>query len=153
LNIFDAAEYFVSKVEVETGEVITHLKLQKLVYYAQAWHLAIHKKRLFNAHFEAWAHGPVNPELFQAYREYGFNPIPFPEDFELSSYTKNERQFLDEIWDVYGKYDAKYLEHLTHQEEPWIEARGGLPDGMKCTTVISEKTMADFYEGYIDEEN
>lgn len=152
MNIYDVADYFVSKVDVDAGEVITHLKLQKLCYYAQAWHLAIHDRRLFNGHFEAWAHGPVNPGLFQVYRRYGFNPIPFPESFDINKYSEEKKQFLDDIWKVYGIYDAKYLEMLTHQEKPWKEARGDLPPGAYCDRPISEKTMAEFYRSYLEDE-
>jgi len=151
MNIFDAAEYFISKVDEESGEVITHLKLQKLCYYAQAWHLAIHDKVLFNSRFEAWAHGPVNPELFQSYRVYSYDPIPFPESFDLEKYSADDKAFLDDVWNVYGKYDAKYLERLTHQEKPWTEARGNLPEGASCNRELSIETMKTYYRGLLEQ--
>lgn len=151
MEIFKAANYFISKVDDESGEVMTHLKLQKLTYYAQAWHLAIYDKKLFNENFEAWAHGPVNPRMFHYYKAYGYNPIPFPETFDLNDYTEEEREFLDDIWNVYGKYDAKYLERLTHREKPWKEARGNLPEGARCDHVISEETMKEYYSELLEE--
>ena len=63
----DVAEYFLALAN-ETGGTITNLKLQKLVYYAQAWHLANFDKPLFDAKFEAWVHGPVIPGLYEEYR-------------------------------------------------------------------------------------
>jgi uncharacterized phage-associated protein len=152
MNIFDVAKYFLSKVNEEEDVLITHLKLQKLTYYAQAWHLALDGRPLFNAEFQAWAHGPVNPELFQQYRVYGYQPIPYPEDFDPSIYTEEQREFLDQIWEAYGKYDGKYLERLTHQEKPWKEARGNIPDGEFCTNVINENTMKEYYRGLIEED-
>ena len=56
----------------EVGDPITNLKLQKLVYYAQAWYLALHGKRLFPAEFQAWVHGPVCHSLYQRFRGYAW---------------------------------------------------------------------------------
>lgn len=152
MNIFSAAKYILSKVDEEDGVFITHLKLQKILYYAHAWHLAIENEKLFDTHFEAWAHGPVNPGVFQEYRGYGYNPIPFPEDFDINEYSDDEMEFLDEIWNLYGKYDAKFLESLTHKEQPWREARGNLPDGARCDTPISEESMIRYYGGMLEDE-
>ncbi|USG65139.1 DUF4065 domain-containing protein [Brevibacillus ruminantium] len=151
-TINDVANYFLTKVDRDSGDNITHLKLQKICYYAQAWHLAIEDEPLFEAHFEAWAHGPVNPGLWYEYRGYGWDPIPYPEDFEIKSIPKPIREFLDEIWDVYGKYSARYLENLTHQEDPWLEARGDLPEGRSCNTPIDENTMRNYYKDMIEDE-
>lgn len=153
MNIFDAAKYFLSKVDEEDGVLITHLKLQKILYYAQAWHLAIFNTRLFEeAEFQAWAHGPVSPEIFQEYRGYGYHPIPYPEDFKRSDYSKDDRSFLNQIWSLYGKYDAKYLEKLTHNEDPWTEARGDLPEGARCEEVIQDEAMIAYYGGLMEDE-
>lgn len=152
MNILDVAKYFISKVDKDAGENITHLKLQKLTYYAQAWNLAIDGNRLFEGHFEAWAHGPVNPDLYQHYKVYGFNPIPLPEDFDLSRFGDEDKEFLDDIWNLYGRYDAKYLENLTHKEKPWKEARGNLPEGVYCDRVLNEKTMIDYYGRLLEDE-
>ena len=74
LNCFDIADYFV-RLANETGDYISNLKLQKLVYYAQAWYLAISDEALFEEDFEAWVHGPVIPELYQEYKSFGWRPI------------------------------------------------------------------------------
>lgn len=152
MNIYDAAKFFLSRVDAENGVFVTHLKLQKLVYYAQAWHLTIHERRLFDTTFEAWAHGPVSPVLFHIYKDYGYSPIPFPEDYS-DDLNSDDKQFLSQIWDLYGRFDAKYLERLTHQETPWIEARGNLPEGARCDTVIDEDTIKVYYGSLlVDEE-
>ncbi|KGE20685.1 Panacea domain-containing protein [Paenibacillus wynnii] len=153
MDIFSAAKYFLSKVDEEEGVLITHLKLQKIVYYAQAWYLAIYGRRLFeDKQFEAWAHGPVNPELFQVYRGYGYQPIPFPEDFDPTDYSRGEKDYLDQIWSLYGRFDAKYLEALTHKEEPWLSTRGDLPEGARCDTPISDDLMTEYYGGLVEDE-
>lgn len=150
LDIIKVARFFLTKNDPDSGDDITHLKLQKLCYYAQAWYLTIEKKPLVNADFEAWAHGPVNRELWAEYRDHSWNPIPFPTDFDETHYSVEERNFLNEIWEVYGKFTAKYLENLTHEEAPWIEARGETPEGEYCDTPISRSTMADFYSEYVN---
>lgn len=151
-TISDVAKYFLTKVDMDAGDVITHLKLQKLCYYAQAWYLALEGKRLFDAHFEAWAHGPVNPDLWNEYRHYGWEPIDAPEGFDPEVLPEEEREFLDEIWDVYGRFSAKYLEALTHGETPWKEARGDLPDGARCNVPLSEETMKEYYRSLIEDD-
>lgn len=141
-TVHDIAEYFIDKSE-KCGMTITHLKLQKMCYYAQAWHLAIFGKRLFKDEFEAWVHGPVNIELYYKYKDYGWNPIKI----NNPSYNieRDQRNFLNEVWDVYGKYDAKVLETLTHQETPWLEARKGLKDYEYSNKTIEESHMQRFY--------
>ncbi|SFI89676.1 Panacea domain-containing protein [Thermoflavimicrobium dichotomicum] len=149
-NILDVAKYFLVKVDRDAGDEITHLKLQKLCYYAQAWHLAIEGVPLCDTEFQAWVHGPVSPHLWDQYRDYKYHPIDPPKDFDPNVLTEEERSFLDEVWDVYGKYTAKYLENLTHVEEPWLEARKGYPPNVHCTRPISEETMKRYYRSLMD---
>ena len=149
-TITDVANFFRVQLSKSDGSSLTHLKLQKLAYYAQAWCLAIHGRRLCNAEFEAWAHGPVNRSLYSIYRNSGWQNIEALDEDKMAcqleeKFNEDELILLNDVWEVYGDYDAKYLERLTHQELPWIEARDGLPLGAYCETVISEETMRSFY--------
>ena len=63
------AQFFIQQADVESGDMMTHLRLQKLVYYSQAWHLVLQKKKLFRDRIEAWAHGPVIPNLYSIYHQ------------------------------------------------------------------------------------
>ena len=137
LDIFLLANAFLSI------ESMTQKKLQKLCYYAQAWYLALYNQRLVDARFEAWVHGAVQPDLYQKYKAYGFQPIPkvtnlqgIPEDFI---------SFSKVIYEAYGKYDGMQLEALNHQEEPWIKARGSLPVWANCENAILEEDMKMYY--------
>ncbi|HET7461522.1 MAG TPA: type II toxin-antitoxin system antitoxin SocA domain-containing protein [Longimicrobium sp.] len=127
----------------EVGDPITNLRLQKLVYYAQAWYLALHGKRLIPAEFQAWVHGPVCHPLYQRFRGYAWNPIsesvarPEPPD-EVEAH-------LREIMEVYGGYSAWDLERLTHAEEPLRKARGDLSPDASSTAVIRDDDMRRFY--------
>lgn len=151
ITIFNVADFFLNRVETEQGSSITHLKLQKLCYYAQAWYLALEDDKLFNENFEAWVHGPVNPNLFQRYRDYQWQNIQPVSDFDNSVFTQDQLEHLEEIWDIYGKYDGKYLEDLTHEEDPWIDARDGYEPTERCNNVIDVNHMAIYYRAQLEE--
>lgn len=151
-TIFDVADYFLTLVDQASGSVMTHLKLQKLCYYAQAWHLVFTGNPIFENHFEAWAHGPVCPDLWHKYKEYRYEPIPAPEYFDTQSLCPEVQETLDEVWNTYGSFDAKYLERLTHQEKPWIEARQGCRPGDRCDTPINIETMREYYSAMVGEQ-
>ena len=147
-TIWDAkqiAEYFVWKSQQE-NKPVTNKKLQKLLYYAQAWNLVINKKPLFSEKIEAWIHGPVIPEVWKHFKDVDFNNLSckIPEN-ELDIFNEQEKKVLEEIWQVYGKYDSAYLEVLTHNETPWQEARKGLLDSESSQNEISNESMQRYY--------
>lgn len=122
LTCFDAANYFLAQIDEDAGDLISNLKLQKLVYYAQGFHLAMFDKPLFSEPIEAWAHGPVVPVLYHNFKPYGSNSIPRPECIDFSIYDGDTREMLDEVYKVYGQFSAWKLRNMTHEEPPWIEA-------------------------------
>jgi uncharacterized phage-associated protein len=136
------AKWFISRIDRDAGDDITHLKLQKLLYYAQAWHLANYDVSLFDEDMQAWAHGPVVPTVWRIYKEFGWNPLP-PE--RPPNIEAGLRSYLEVVFGQYGGFTAKKLEELTHSEVPWREARGNIPPEAKCENVISKKTMRDYY--------
>lgn len=117
----DVANCFICRAnaDAEFGDNITNLKLQKLVYYAQGFHLAWHGTPLFLDPIEAWAHGPVVRQLYFQYQAFGANPIPTPEGFDPGSIDEQTRELLEEVYGVYGQYSAWGLRNLTHEEPPW----------------------------------
>ncbi|MGI9952324.1 type II toxin-antitoxin system antitoxin SocA domain-containing protein [Moorellaceae bacterium AZ2] len=137
-TIFDVAKAFL------TMESMTHKKLQKLCYYAQAWHLALKDERLVDCNFEAWIHGPVCPELYHEYRDYGWNPIPM--EPKVPDVIDDETwEFLEMVYEAYGELTGDELEELSHSEEPWIAARGELQEWQASHNVISEELMKKYY--------
>ncbi|MBY0213847.1 MULTISPECIES: Panacea domain-containing protein [Priestia] len=121
----DVAKYFLSVSEPSTPWAITPLKLQKLVYYAQGWYMAIEKKPLFDDDLKAWDHGPVVPELYQDYKKYGYLTIPVESFYNNKKngkeiFTEKQLEILESVWESYGEYDGKFLEEMTHQEDPWL---------------------------------
>ena len=141
LSCFDIADYFIW-IANETGSFVSNLKLQKLVYYAQAWHIALHGSPLFEEDFEAWVHGPVIPSLYQKYKSFGWQPINKDATPELPNQVV---QFLDEVAGEYFACDAYELEQMTHAEDPWHWARGDLAPDEPSNEVIKKDWMKEFY--------
>jgi uncharacterized phage-associated protein len=132
----------------ETGDCITNLKLQKLVYYAQAWCLALHGKPLFSDSLQAWVHGPVQPELYQRFRCYRYNPIA--EDVHKPDLPASVEKHLNEIMAAFGGFTAYDLERMVHAETPWLAARKGLPADVASTAEIDMDEMKSFYRALAD---
>lgn len=118
----DIANYFLAKAQQENQELLSNLKLQKLVYYAQGLHLAIYNKPLFNETIEAWQYGPVIPDLYHRYKKYGMNGIPADKKFDTSLIDKKTKEFLDEIYQLLGQFSAFRLMELAHSDKCWIDA-------------------------------
>ncbi len=142
------ADYILCRVH-EWEDLITNLKLQKLVYYAQAWFLALYDQPLFDDRLEAWVHGPVQPALYQRFKKYSWGPIT--EEVPCPDYTEDIKSHLEEILDIYGDLTAHHLERLVHQEDPWRKARGGLPPDAFCTDPLRHEDMKIFYRSLLDE--
>ena len=141
-------DWILNKVDVEAGDTISPLKLQKLLYYCQAWHLTVFNEKLINEDFEAWAHGPVLRSVYKRFAGFHFmnEPIDIERQvIEVPNISDDSLALLDEVYDIYGNKSASYLEKLTHSEKPWIEARGGLQEFDRCTNIISNETIKQFY--------
>ena len=141
------ADYLVAECW-ERGELLTNLKLQKLLYYADAWHLALRDKPLIAENFKAWIHGPVLTSQYHRFKDYKWSPITH--EIAKPNLDDGITKFLDEIVDVFGCETAVSLELMTHREKPWLEARGNLPPTESSTAVISKDTMKQFYRAMND---
>jgi uncharacterized phage-associated protein len=140
------ADYFLSLSEPDTGDVMTHLRLQKLAYYAQGWHLALKNEPLFTNALEAWPHGPVSPALWGKFKDFGFDAIPRTAiSTTPSSLDADSREVLDDVWSVYGQFSGKRLEEMTHNEVPWKNARGNLPPEAKSNSRLSHADMKKYF--------
>lgn len=148
----DIADWFLASVDRESGDNITQLKLQKLVYYAQAWALVLKGKELFNEDFEAWTHGPVVRSVFDQHKGNGWQALECPEK-PICDFSKDESELLNLVMDTYGQYTAKHLENLTHEEEPWLIARGSTPLEMRSSNVVTKESMKNFYQKRYDSVN
>ncbi|WP_204103939.1 MULTISPECIES: type II toxin-antitoxin system antitoxin SocA domain-containing protein [Spirulina sp. CCY15215] len=117
----DVAEYFLALADNDngsSGELISNLKLQKLLYYAQGLYLALFDRPLFPEQIESWIHGPVVPEIYYYYKQYGSGSLPFPENFDYSKFDDETKEVLEEVYEVYGQFSAWKLRNLAHNEPP-----------------------------------
>lgn len=139
MSVHDVAEYILRNC----GEM-TAMKLQKLVYYAQAWSLVWDDRPLFDEPIQAWANGPVCPALYDAHRGR-FTVQPGSIDGNADRLGRVARETVDAVIKFYGDKTAQWLSDLTHSERPWIDAREGVDPGERCTRVISHADMAEYY--------
>lgn len=137
------ADWFLCQIDREAGDSITHLKLQKLIYYAQAWSLALLNTELFEEEIEAWAHGPVAPSVYHRFKGCGWDALELPD--QCPEIADIHIELLNDVLGVYGECTAKHLEQLTHQEEPWIFSRAGLPPEAASSRAIPKELMGRYY--------
>jgi uncharacterized phage-associated protein len=123
------------------------MKLQKLVYYSQAWHLVWEDEPLFPERIEAWANGPVVPQLYREHR--GRFSVRKWAKGEPAKLTGAERASIDTVVDFYGEKTPYWLSELTHREAPWRDAREGLPPGTRSNREITKAAMAEFYASLV----
>ena len=148
-NALDIARYFLCRVDREAGDTISPLKLQKLVYYAQAWSLVLRNQPLFEQDIEAWVSGPIVREVWDEYQAYKYRDIPAPGTLE-STFNADELEVLEEVWDAYGDLSAKRLQDLIHSETPWLNARQSLEPAQKSTHTISHADMKSYYANFVE---
>ena len=119
LSAQDVARYFLTLVSEDEGDFLTNLKLQKLLYYAQGFSMALLGSPLFSEKIEAWTYGPAVPDVYDAYKQYGKRPLPLPQNFDFSNYNSEVKSLLNEVYEVYGIYTNPALKNLTQNEPPW----------------------------------
>jgi uncharacterized phage-associated protein len=144
-TVHDVAAYILEKM----GEM-TAMKLQKLVYYAQAWSLVWDEKPLFRERIEAWANGPVVPALYQEHR--GQFRVGIWSRGDSSALSAEAKDTIDAVLAFYGKKSSQWLSDLTHSERPWQDARRGLASGEHGNQVINIGAMHEYYSGLSEQE-
>lgn len=143
-SAFDVAEYLLSKAD-ETENDMTHMKLQKLLYYCQGFSVALLGRPLFPEAIEAWIHGPVVPVVYQAFKRYEKAPIESSGLGSVDALTSKEKGLIDDVYSVYGGYSAAKLRNLTHSEAPWLDAEG------RADNTITTESMRTFFPTLLEE--
>ena len=151
------ATYYIN----DKGDRVSNKKLQKILYYVEAWNMVHFGTPLIKEDFEAWVHGPVLPSLYRELKELGYNDLSIIDNEngsvdsrinEIAKINQLSNDQLDLIYSVLNKYgglSAFQLEMLTHSESPWIEARGNKAPHESCNTVIPKSRMKEFYSSLI----
>ncbi len=137
----DIAKYLIHCANLEEDDLITNLKLQKLLYYAQGFHLALFDSPLFSSAIYAWQYGPVVPEVYHEYKQYSCNSLPDSLNFNPEIIESEDRELIDEVYSVYGKYTGTVLANLTHQETPWKNT--------EINSIISHQLMKEYFQSQI----
>lgn len=133
---------YVIKTLKEQNKEINHLKLQKILYYIQAWNLALLNEPLFEEDFEAWLHGPVIRKVWDEYKSHSVLIGELSEQDENINvkFTEDQEDVIEDVIDAYGNKSGYYLESLTHQEDPWKNARK-----QGENTIIKKEEMKKYY--------
>jgi uncharacterized phage-associated protein len=134
-SVFDIANYFLLKAAQDGHELLSNLKLQKLVYYAQGLSCVIFDRPLFSEKIVAWSYGPVAPALYQKYKRYQARGIPADKSFDPGMIVGKAKELLDDIYKFFGQYSAIRLMELAHSDRCYIDAGPNneiTPDSMKA---------------------
>lgn len=165
VNISELSDYLIFKFQND-GIPLTPLKLQKLLYYLQAWHTVFFDKHpLFEEKPEAWSNGPVYRSIYDRYKANWLRNTPISFKYESSgelleklkeSFNKlkledQQIKFLEALLNKYGFLSPEKLVFLTHSESPWNEAREGYGPFDKCNETISIESMYQYYSNRIVE--
>ena len=143
VDVQNVAKFFLSCIDEEAGDHITHLKLQKLIYYAQGFHLAMYDTPFFKDPILAWDHGPVVKTIYEKYKEYGSMPIPPDRESDLDEvFTEQQRALLEDVCNVYGQFSAWKLRNMTHAEPPYNNPKNG---------IITTEAMQEYFKTQIEE--
>ena len=141
VSVFDVAQYVLSKLE----EPCTTMKLHKLLYYCQAWHLVWEDKPLFKEDIEAWANGPVIRALFNFHQGMYWatpNQLTLGNQSKLNNVQKED---INNVLRFYGNKTSQWLIDQTHIEAPWRNARKGLLPNERGNRIIPLEAMSEYY--------
>lgn len=147
LSVFDVACYVMSKIKN-----CTTMKLQKLLYYCQAWYLVWNEKPLFKEQIEAWANGPVIRELYNFHKGLFTITENMMNVGNPSKLTDNQKADIDTVLDAYAAKTSQWLIDQTHLELPWKEARKGMQPSERGHNVITHQAMAEYYSSLYEQE-
>jgi uncharacterized phage-associated protein len=155
LNKLDSIE--LTKFILATVGKMTHLKLQKLIFYTEAYHLAYFETSLIDDEFQAWMHGPVTRKVWDHLKNYANvnDNIWLNEESDKktvierveATLSEDQRIFFKELLTEFGKKTAYELEWLSHEEDPWLKARKGYHPSERCEVIIDKVFMKEFYKG------
>ena len=145
-TVHDVARYILEWFASAGESEVTSWKLQKLVYYCQAWSLVWDEEPIFSEEIQAWADGPVCPALYQEHKGK-FRLAPEDIRGNPENLSPSQKATIDAVLDYYGDKTGRYLSDLTHMERPWLEARAGLNPGERGEVVIELNDMVDYYGG------
>lgn len=120
-NVYDIADFFIELAQYDDNDTITNMRINKLLYFSQAWYMVRYNTPLFDEEFEAWDFGPVVPCIYQKYKSKGKNNISKVSDgFSADIFSENEIMTLLDVAKYYGQFSTSSLVARTHTKgTPW----------------------------------
>lgn len=150
-NVQNVARFFIDLAQRQAqngrGDLMTNLRLQKMLYFAQGWHLARYGTPLFDDEIEAWQYGPVVPSVYNAYSGCGRSGITNTQPVQPGDFTEDEYSLLLDVAREYGRYATSALVNISHRKgAPWHGAayRGMIPKEDMLAYFSAEKPLSDF---------
>lgn len=151
-NLFSVSEKMLRVIAYvfEKLEEVTPLMLQKLLYFIQGVYSALYGRPIFAEDCRAWIHGPVYPEVYDLFRDFKYNPIDDARfallEGTADALTEDEKTVIDLVVNTFGMYGGKVLERITHNEDPWKNARKGYGDSIPSSEILTKKSIMRYYE-------
>lgn len=136
--VLSIANKIVANTDASQGEIISNLKLQKMLYYMQGFFIAVFDRKLFDNEIEAWQYGPVVKEMYEHFKVFGSGAIVLKENTEVQDLTKEETELFNEVMEEYGQFSAIKLMNMTHNELPWKKVFYENPQGEISYDLLSE---------------
>ncbi len=146
-DAIEVARYLLKlAAEEPEPEYLSHMRLQKLLYYVQGWCLGVRGRPMFDSPIEAWRHGPVVRDVFAHFADHGDGPIPFSRAGTGEALSRSDREFIVSIWETYKPLSGAALRQQTHAEAPWQEAWGDRDADDRCDEEITQDAMTRHFE-------
>lgn len=138
-NVLEVSRHIINYCN-DNNYVISNLKLQKILYFVQAYYLiSFNGEKCFNEKIEAWEFGPVIPEAYHEFKQYGSGNIPSIKSyidfddiddiwsmkrvpFKDNVIRQDDKKLIDSVVDQFANYSATSLVTLTHKQDPWVKA-------------------------------
>ncbi len=136
--IIDVANKIIANTDINKGETISNLKLQKMLYYLQGFFIAVFDKKFFEEPIEAWQYGPVVKEAYFHFKQFGPSSISLKEDEKIIDLTAPEAELFTEVMEEYGQFSAIKLMKMTHEELPWKKTFSENPQGEISYDLLKE---------------
>lgn len=138
----DIAKKLIRLAELEStsgSDCMTNLRLQKMLYYEQGYHLAMFDTPLFDEEIEAWMYGPVVPSVYDHYKHFGSQILETEkDDLEM---TDEENTLFVNVFDTFKEFSAYGLMKQTHSETPWKSVKS-----IGRGSVISRDIMKSYFK-------
>lgn len=143
VNVYDVSNCFINLAQQEKNS-LTKLQMQKLLYYAQGFNLALYDKPIFDDDIQAWSYGPVVLKIHFAYKKFNSEPLTILDGLESNCLSPGTIKLIRSVLHQYGSYDGWDLVHMTHNEAPWANA---YQPGINA--IIPLDSLKDYFRGRI----